>query len=137
MGATHALLADASAADRVRELSDGGVDHAIEASGTREGFELAISLLRPGGTVTTLGLPGPGVAYPLELAPLVSSGTTIRGSYLGSCDVTRDVPRFVELYREGRFPAPDLVTHHLKLEDLNEALDRLADAQALRQVIEF
>lgn len=137
VGATDVLVADDRVVDRVREMTGGGVDHAIEASGTLEGFAVAASLVRPGGTVTSLGLPGPGVAYPLELAPLVASGVTIRGSYLGSCDVRREVPRFVELYRRGRFPASELVTHHLRLEDLNEALDRLADAAALRQVIEF
>ncbi len=136
-GATDLLVVDDQAPDRVGELTSGGVDHAIEASGTLEGFELAADLIRPGGTITTLGLPGPGVSYRLELAKLVASGSTIRGSYLGSCDVRREVPRFVDLYREGRFPAGDLVTHHIRLEDLNEALDRLADAAALRQVIEF
>lgn len=113
------------------------VDHAIEASGTLEGFELATRLVRRGGTVTTLGLPGPGVSHSLELAPLVAQGLTIKGSYLGSCVTQRDVPRFVALYEEGRFPAQELVSHRIALDDINLALDRLADGAALRQVIEF
>ena len=112
-------------------------DHAIECSGTRDGFELAMNLVHRGGKVTTLGLPGPDVAHALKLAPLVADGLTVQGSYLGSCVTHRDVPRFVELYRAGKFPAARLVSHRVRLEDLNEALDRLADGQALRQVIEF
>jgi len=137
LGATDELVADERTPARVADQTAGGVDHAIEASGTLEGFDLAMRLVRRGGTVTTLGLPGPGVSHDLGLAPLVASGVTIRGSYLGSCVTSRDVPRFVELYREGRLPTDGLISHRISLEDINVALDRLADGEALRQVIEF
>jgi len=137
LGATDVLVADEQAPASVAAQTAGGVDHAIEASGTLEGFELATRLVRRGGTVTTLGLPGPGVSHDLALAPLVVSGIRIQGSYLGSCVTKRDVPRFIELYREGRFPADALVSHHIELDDINVALDRLANGEALRQVIEF
>lgn len=137
LGATDVLVADENAIALLREASAGGVDHTIEASGTLEGFELAASLVRRGGKVTTLGLPGPGVAHALQLAPLVVSGIDIQGSYLGSCDTQQDVPRFIEMYREGRFPATALISHRIHLEDINEALERLAAGDALRQVILF
>jgi len=137
IGATAVLVADEQTTARVAKQTSGGVDHAIEASGTLEGFELAMKLVRRGGTVTALGLPGPGVSHNLQLAPMVANGVTIRGSYLGSCVTRRDVPRFIELYQEGRFPADELVSHHILLDDINIALDRLADGEALRQVIEF
>lgn len=129
LGATECVLPDAA--------PRGAFDHAIECSGTLEGFALAMALAHRGGKVTTLGLPGPDVSYPLKLAPLVADGLTVQGSYLGSCITRRDVPRFVDLYRGGQFPAASLVSHRIRLEDLNEALDRLAEGQALRQVIEF
>lgn len=129
LGATETALPEAA--------PRGAFDHAIECSGTLEGFELAMTLAHRGGKVTTLGLPGPDAAYPLKLAPLVADGLTVQGSYLGSCVTRRDVPRFIELYRAGQFPAASLVSHRIGLEDLNEALDRLAEGQALRQVIEF
>ena len=137
LGATDVLVADEQTPVRVAELTAGGVDHAIEASGTADGFDLAMRLVRRGGTVTTLGLPGPGVSHDLGLAPLVASGMTIQGSYLGSCVTSHDVPRFIELYREGRFLTDNLISHHISLDDINLALDRLADGDALRQVIEF
>ena len=62
---------------------------------------------------------------------------TIRGSYLGSCVTSRDVPCFTELFREGRLPADKLISHRIALDDINLALDCLADGDALRQVIEF
>jgi alcohol dehydrogenase len=115
----------------------GAYDHAIEASGTAAGFALALSLIRRGGRVTTLGLPGPEVAHALKLAPLVADGVSVQGSYLGSCITRRDVPRFIELYRQGRLPAAQLVSHTISLHEINQALDRLADGQALRQVVSF
>jgi Zn-dependent alcohol dehydrogenase len=137
LGATDVLVSDDQTPARVAKLTEGGVDHAIEASGTLEGFDLAMRLVRRGGMVTTLGLPGPGVSHDLGLAPLVANGVTIRGSYLGSCVTSRDVPRFIDLYRDGRFPTDKLVSNRISLEDINLALDRLADGEALRQVIEF
>jgi alcohol dehydrogenase len=137
LGATEVLVADEQTVARVIEQTVGGVDHAIEASGTLEGFDLAMRLVRRGGTVTTLGLPGPTASHDLGLAGLVVKGVTVRGSYLGSCITSREVPYFIELYREGRLPADQLVSHHIRLDDINAALDRLADGAALRQVIEF
>jgi alcohol dehydrogenase len=137
LGATDAVVSDEQTEDRVAELTVGGVDHAIEASGTLEGFELAMNLVRRGGTVTVLGLPGPSVHHDLALARMVVKGVTIRGSYLGSCVTSDAVPHFIDLYRLGRLPVDQLVTHHIRLDDINEALDRLADGEALRQVIEL
>jgi alcohol dehydrogenase len=137
LGATDVLVADEHTQLRVAERIAGGVDHAIEASGTLDGFDLAMKLVRRGGTVTALGLPGPAVSHDLDLAPLVARGVTVKGSYLGSCVTAHDVPRFIELYREGRLPTNNLISHHIQLDDINVALDRLADGEALRQVIEF
>lgn len=114
-----------------------GFDHAIEASGTAEGFALAMTLIRRGGRVTTLGLPGPDIVHPLRLAELVANGSGVQGSYLGSCNTRRDLPHFIDLYRDGKLPSASLVSHRIRLDEINQALDRLADGQALRQVIEF
>ena len=49
----------------------------------------------------------------------------------------RDIPRFIELYRDGRLPVDRLLSGRLKLDDINEGFDRLHDGSAVRQVIEF
>ena len=69
LGATDVLVSDDQTPVRVAELTVNGVDHAIEASGTLEGFDLAMRLVRRGGTVTTLGLPGPGVVTTSDSLP--------------------------------------------------------------------
>jgi alcohol dehydrogenase len=57
--------------------------------------------------------------------------------FLGSCVPGRDIPAFARPFRQGRLPVDRLVTHTLALDDVNEALDRLADGVAVRQVIRF
>ena len=68
---------------------------------------------------------------------LVAEGRSLIGSYLGSSVPGRDIPRFVELWRSGRFPVEELVSSRIRLEDINEAMDRLADGHAVRQLITF
>ena len=58
-------------------------------------------------------------------------------SYLGSGVPSRDIPRFLELYRRGKLPVDRLLTHRIALEDINEGFDRLHDGTAIRQIVDF
>jgi len=73
----------------------------------------------------------------LPAVTLVVEERTLKGSYLGSGVPTRDIPRFLRLYMRGKLPVEKLLSHRLKLEDINEGFDRLADGTAIRQIIEF
>lgn len=68
---------------------------------------------------------------------LVAQARTIVGSYLGSAVPQRDIPRFVELWRAGRLPIERLISSHISLEDINQAMDRLDTGAEMRQVILF
>ena len=48
---------------------------------------------------------------------------------------TRDIPRYIELYKAGRLPVDKLVTHRLRLDQINEGFDRLSDGTVLRQIL--
>ena len=136
LGADQCLVA-ADAAARVRELSQGGVDHAIECTGTVAGFTAALEATRRGGCTSTTSLPHAGQSFTFPLARLVAEARSIRGSYIGSCVPGRDIPAYVSLYQQGRLPVDQLVTRCLALDDINEAFDALADASVVRQVICF
>ena len=49
----------------------------------------------------------------------------------------RDLPRYIALYFAGRLPIDKLVTHRIKLDEINLGFDRLANGEAIRQVIIF
>ena len=68
---------------------------------------------------------------------LVAEERTVKGSYLGSSVPSRDIPRFVALYRAGRLPVDRLLTATVGLDDLNQAFDDLAAGTSIRQVLLF
>jgi alcohol dehydrogenase len=68
---------------------------------------------------------------------LTAEERTIKGSYMGSAVPSRDIPRYVALYRHGRLPVDRLLSHRLKLDDINVGFDRLKRGEAIRQVVLF
>jgi alcohol dehydrogenase len=138
IGASHTVNArDADAAEQVRELTKGGVDFAFEMAGAVRAMELAYKITKRGGTTITAGLPPPGAALPLPLVQLVAEERTVKGSYIGTCVPTRDIPRYVALYQAGRLPVDRLMSGKLTLDRINEGFDLLHEGKAVRQVIEF
>ena len=79
------------------------------------------------------------LAHHLRTCPQCSAdeGEPIIGSYLGSAVPDRDIPQFVELWRSGRLPVESLVSSRITLDDINSAMDNLADGVAVRQLITF
>jgi len=112
-------------------------DVALDATGSVEGFELALELTRRGGRTVTVSLPDAQRRFSFPLSRLVAEARTVAGSYIGSCLPSRDIPAFIDLYRQGRLPVDRLVTRTLALGEINEAMDALADARVLRQVVVF
>jgi len=111
------------------------VDVALEASGTVAGFELALQITRRGGRTVTTSLPAADQNFRFPLARLVAEARTVAGSYIGSCLPNRDIPAFIALHQQGRLPVDRLISRTIRLEDINAAMDALADAEAVRQVI--
>lgn len=68
---------------------------------------------------------------------LTAEERTLKGSYVGSCVPARDIPRFIELYKQGRLPVDKLLTDCLSLDEINEGFDRLARGEASRLVVVF
>jgi alcohol dehydrogenase len=56
---------------------------------------------------------------------------------MGSCIPERDVPVFIELYKQGRLPIDRLKSGTIRLDDINAGFDRLADVAAVRQIVTF
>jgi alcohol dehydrogenase len=138
LGASDAVDGGATdAAAQIRDLTAGGVDYAFEMAGSARALELAWAATRRGGTTVTAGLPNPAQRLALPPVTLVAEERTLKGSYVGSCVPSRDIPRYIALYRQGRLPVDRLLGETLALDDINAAFDRLAEARTLRQVIRF
>jgi Zn-dependent alcohol dehydrogenase len=138
LGATHTFRADdPELAARVKAATNGGVDVAIEAASAVAALDTAYKITRRGGTTVTVSLPPPDAGLNVPAVNLVVEERTLRGSYLGSAVPARDIPRYIALYRAGRLPVDRLVTHRIKLDEINLGFDRLANGEAIRQVIVF
>ena len=74
-----------------------------------------------------------------QISPLTvtAEARTIVGSYLGSAVPSRDIPKYAQLWREGKLPVEELISSRIALADINQAMDQLADGKAVRQVIMF
>ncbi|MDQ2974841.1 MAG: zinc-dependent alcohol dehydrogenase family protein [Acidobacteriota bacterium] len=138
VGATHTINTvqdDPVAA--IKDVGRGGADYVFESVGNEVVLIQAYESTRRGGTTITIGLPAPNKMFAVPALGIVAEERTIKGSYMGSCVPRRDIPRYIGMYQAGILPVDKLHTHSLQLEDINAGFDRLAQAQAVRQVIEF
>ena len=127
--------ADPDAVEQVRALTGGGAEVALEMAGSAKALEAAWKMTRRGGTTVTAGLPPPEAALAVNIVSLVAEERTLKGSYIGTCVPSRDIPRFVALFREGRLPVDRLLSGTTALEDINAAFDDLAEGKAVRTVV--
>ncbi|GAB4519377.1 MAG: zinc-dependent alcohol dehydrogenase family protein [Anaerolineae bacterium] len=138
VGATHTVNASTdNVVEAVRALSNGGADYTFESVGSERVLVQAYEAARRGGMTVTVGLPHPSRQFTISAVSLVAEERTIKGSYMGSAVPRRDIPRFIAMYQAGRLPVEKLHTHTLTLQEINTGFDRLAKAEAVRQIITF
>lgn len=136
LGATAVFNSgDKQVVEDVKQHTQGGVDYAFETAGVVPAMDVAYQITRRGGTTTTTGLPDPKHQFSFPQVTLAAEERTIKGSYVGSCVPDRDIPRFINLYHQGRLPVNELLTDTLPLEQINEGFDRLARGEAARLVV--
>ncbi|MFE3198509.1 zinc-binding dehydrogenase [Embleya sp. NPDC059237] len=134
LGATDILDPTATPiVEAVLKLSDGGVDHAIEAVGQATTAAEAFAMLRPAGQATVLGMMPPGTDIPIP-GRLLRQGRKLVGTVMGSVRTRADIPRYAQLALTGQLNTDLLVTSGRSLDDTNAAL---TDAQAHRGVREM
>jgi alcohol dehydrogenase len=138
LGATDAVnAASPDAVEAIRALTGDGVEVAFDMAGAVPALELAYAITARGGTTVTAGLPHPGKRMALAPVTLVAEERTLKGSYIGSAAPLRDVPRLIALFKAGKLPVDALMTHRLKLDEINEGFDRLREGIGVRQVATF
>lgn len=136
LGADHTIDArEPDAAEQIKQLTGGGCDIALESAGVIPALRTGYDILKTGGSLITVGLSPMGEDFPVPAADLVTREITVRGSYMGSCVPVRDIPRFLEAWRQGRLPVDRLIGAHIGFDGLNAGFDRLADGGAVRQIL--
>ncbi len=123
LGADHVV--DASKGDvveQIMQLTQGrGVDVAIEALGTQKTFEAALRVLRPGGTLSSLGVYSSDLTIPLDA---FAAGLGDHRIVTGLCPGGKErMRRLMALIASGRVDLGAMVTHRYTLDDIEAAYD--------------
>jgi len=126
---------------RIKDLTDGGADFAIDAVGLPETQEQILRAVRPGysgksrgGMALLIGITPPNAKANLDTNLFVGSRSFTRTSG-GDCKPERDFPTFIRWYREGKLKLNELVTRRYKLEQINDAVEDLEHGRILGRAI--
>ena len=123
MGADITLnFHDCDVVDEVMKLTGGrGADASIEALGTQGTFESALRVLKPGGTLSSLGVYSSDLTIPLSA---FAAGLGDNRINTALCPGGKErMRRLMNIVASGRADFGALVTHHFKLDDIVAAYD--------------
>lgn len=137
LGATH--LIDASKDDAVaavKSLTGGGVHHSFEAVGMKLTAEQAYQMLRSGGQATVIGMIPVGTMVEIH-GPELLMEKKLTGSNMGSNQFRTDMPRFVDMYLDGRLHLDEMVSKTIGLDDINEGFEDMKAGNVARSVVIF
>lgn len=136
LGAHHTVDArDADHVQQILDLTGGGVDVSLEGAGVIPALTTGYKILKTGGQLITVGLSPQGDDFPIPAADLVTREIAVRGSYMGSCVPVRDIPKYLEAFRQGRLPVDRLIGEHIGFDAVNAGFDKLASGEAVRQIL--
>jgi threonine dehydrogenase-like Zn-dependent dehydrogenase len=103
----------------IKKLTNGGADVAIEALGTQQTFENALRCLRPGGTLSSLGVYSGKLQMPYDA---FAAGLGDHRIVTTLCPGGKErMRRLMELVRSGRIDLTPLLTHTFPLDDIEKA----------------
>lgn len=137
LGATHVINAsEADPVKAVREMTDGGARFTFEAIGLKQTAEQAFQMLRVGGQATVIGLIPLGTNVEVHGVELVNE-KILTGSNMGSTQFRTDMPRYVDMYMDGRLKLDEMISGTIKLEDINEGFAAMKTGTVARQIVTF
>ncbi len=118
-------------------LTKGGADYSFECIGNVDVMRQALECCHKGwGVSVIIGVAGAGQEIKTRPFQLVT-GRVWKGTAFGGAKGRRDVPKIVDWYMEGKINIDDLITHKLKLGDINEGFDLMHAGKSIRSVVVF
>jgi len=127
---------DGDPVERILDMTNGGVHHAIECLGLKLTAEQSFQMLAFGGTATIVGMVPFGEKIELHGFDFLRE-RKIQGSSMGSNRFRVDMPRLIELYMQGRLHLDDWISDRIKLEDINDGFKAMKEGKVVRSIIEF
>lgn len=126
-----------STVDAIVQLTGGGVDYSFECIGNVNVMRDALECTHKGwGRSIVIGVAGAGEEISTRPFQLVT-GRKWEGTAFGGARGRTDVPKIVDWYMDGKINIDDLITHHLKLEDINKGFDLMKSGESIRSVVMY
>lgn len=123
--------------DAVIQLTDGGADYSFECIGNTTVMRQALECTHKGwGRSIIIGVAKAGAEISTRPFQLVT-GRKWEGSAFGGARGRSDVPRIVDWYMDGKISIDPLITHILKLEEINEGFKLMEAGESIRSVVVF
>jgi len=123
--------------DAIVQMTEGGVDYSFECIGRTDVMRQALECTHKGwGRSIIIGVAAAGAEISTRPFQLVT-GRKWEGSAFGGARGRSDVPRIVDWYMQGKIKIDPLITHTLKLEDINEGFQLMKTGQSIRSVIVY
>ncbi len=121
--------------DAVIQLTDGGADYSFECIGNTQVMRQALECTHKGwGRSIIIGVAEAGAEISTRPFQLVT-GRKWEGSAFGGARGRTDVPKIVDWYMEGKINIDSLITHTLKLEEINEGFNLMKAGKSIRSVV--
>ena len=138
LGATHVInpkeTADVLA--KVKELSGGGVTHAVDTTGIPAVMAVAMETMLPNGMLALIGVPPPEQNLPANLISMLMRGVGAKYILEGDADPQTFIPQMAAWYQAGKFPFDKLVKK-FKFDQINEAAHASETGEAIKPVLVF
>ena len=123
--------------DAVVQLTDGGADYSFECIGNTTTMRQALECCHKGwGQSIIIGVAPAGAEIATRPFQLVT-GRQWKGSAFGGARGRTDVPKIVDWYMDKKIAIDDLITHRLKLDDINEGFELMKRGESIRSVVLF
>jgi S-(hydroxymethyl)glutathione dehydrogenase/alcohol dehydrogenase len=118
-------------------LTKGGADYSFECIGNVKTMRQALECCHKGwGVSVIIGVAGAGQEISTRPFQLVT-GRVWKGTAFGGARGRTDVPRIVDWYMDGKINIDDLITHTLKLEDINKGFELMHQGKSIRSVVVY
>ncbi len=119
------------------ELTGGGADYSFECVGNVNLMRMALECAHKGwGESIIIGVAGAGQEISTRPFQLVT-GRSWRGTAFGGARGRTDVPKIVDWYMDGKIDIDPMITHTLKLEDINKGFDLMHSGDSIRAVVVY
>jgi S-(hydroxymethyl)glutathione dehydrogenase/alcohol dehydrogenase len=140
-GMTHFVNPDEVGRDKVVQaivdLTGGGADFSFECIGNVHTMRQALECCHRGwGESIIIGVAPSGAEISTRPFQLVT-GRIWKGSAFGGARGRTDVPKIVDWYMNGKIEIDPMITHVLKLEDINKGFDLMHEGKSIRSVVVF